>query len=167
MSVATAPTSLTGRLRESARITPSHGCAYLMEFLRAPLTIFRARSIPTGSAPTMLASMSRLPVPQNGSRNASPGWTPERFTSARESFGKMADGWKNALLRGLRVTHPCLIERGHGYRDVRLSRPRPRRRIPRGPGLSSETFPPTLSAIEEIIASSPFPPSPSPNTRTL
>ena len=60
----------------------------------------------------MLASMSRLPVPEKGSRNASPGWTPERLTSARESLGNMAEGWKNALLRGLRVAHPCLIEPG-------------------------------------------------------
>ncbi len=112
MSVATAPTCLIGRLLESARTMPSQGWPYLMEFLRAPLTILRARSIPIGSAPTMLASMRRLPVPQKGSRNASPGWTPERLTSARESLGKMAEGWKKALLRGLLVAHPCLIEHG-------------------------------------------------------
>ena len=92
MSVAIPSTPVKGVVLTSARTTPNQSCLKLAMFLTAPFTILRSRSAPSAVAPSSCASSRRLPVPQKGSRKTYPGLTLEKFTSARESLGKMAAG---------------------------------------------------------------------------
>src|SRR5271157_591685 len=107
-----ASTLVTGGLNESQFTTPSHSCPTFLMLASDPRVIFAALSKATTWAPINDASMARLPVPANGSRKNSPSLHREKFTSALESLGKMAAGWKNGRRLGLRRDHPCFIPAG-------------------------------------------------------
>ncbi len=100
---------LSGILRESAQIKPSAEMLKCARFFLVPKIIRLCASTPTARQPMKVASISEVPVPQNGSRSTDSDLACAKLTIHRAIFDGIADGWKNGFLRGRRSLKVLLV----------------------------------------------------------
>ena len=78
-------------------------------FFLVPKIIRLCASTPTARQPMKVASMSEVPVPQNGSSSTDSAFACAKLTMHRAIFDGMADGWKKGFLRGRRSEKVLLV----------------------------------------------------------